>query len=433
MAEEWKRTSEELLAFIGESPSPWHAVESCRSRLEASGFRELNERDSWQVAPGGSYYIVRDGSSIIAFKVGDRPEAGWRIIGAHTDSPGLRLKPNAAQRRADTLCLGVEIYGGPIIASFADRDLRLAGRVWVENQGALTPRLLDTERPWARLPTPAIHLNREVNEQGLRFDPQEELYLVVRPLRDDEDPDAVFRGMLAAELDVSPEAIRSWELGVADSQPGSFFGDGDAYLASSQLDNLASCHAGLTALLEAEEVEGIAVCAFFDHEEIGSQSYKGADGRFLPDTLERVAAALDLQHEEARMRARGWLLSADMSHAYHPNFMRYYDEAHAVRLNGGPVIKINVKQRYATDGYGEAYFCALCRAEGVPYQVYSHRNNLPCGSTIGPISASRLGIRTVDIGNPMWSMHSLRESAGAKDHEMMIRVLRRFYSDRNNA
>lgn len=428
-----RQAASDLLSYIGQSPSPWHAVESCRSRLERAGFEALDEADAWQVQPGRAYYVVRDGSSIIAFRTGRGAiaEHGVRVIGAHTDSPGFRVKPNAAHERGHLQRVAVEIYGGPIIATFADRDLTLAGRVLVDGEAGIESRLVHFREPLLRLPTPAIHLNREVNSQGLRFEPHDELPLLISADQVGLPAAERFRALLAERCGgVEPAAISSWELAVADTQPGAFFGASREFIASPQLDNLASCHAGLEALLSVESPEGLTVCAFFDHEEVGSQSFKGADGTFLSDVLTRVFAGLGADDETRRRAlARGMVLSVDMAHAWHPNFTRYYDDEHRVYVNDGPVIKINAKQRYATDGVGEAFVAGLAERVNVPVQKYIHRNNLPCGSTIGPITAARLGIRSVDLGNAMWSMHSLRESAGAADQKMMIDLLTAFFRD----
>lgn len=429
---ELRAAAESLLEYIGSSPSPWHAVQRSVVELEKAGFQALSEGAPWELRAGGAYYVVRDGSSIIAFRIGkgDVAAQGIRIVGAHTDSPGFRVKPHGAHGRGAFTRLAVEVYGGPILATFADRDLTLAGRVITEEGGELRPRLVHFRKPLLRLPNLAIHMNREVNEQGLRFEPHEELPLVLELAREELPPEQRFRQLLGEELAVDGAVIRSWELAVADTQPGAFFGPEEEFIASPQLDNLASCHAGLKALLAADDPAGITMCAFFDHEEVGSQSYKGADGSFLPDVLARIAAALGLSDEaKRRALANGLVLSADMAHAWHPSFGRFYDELHQVQLNGGPVIKINAKQRYSTDAVGEAYVEQLAARVGVPCQKYIHRTNLPCGSTIGPITAARLGMRTVDIGNAMWSMHSLRESAGAHDHGMMIRLLTEFFRD----
>ena len=430
-------TAQGLIDFIDAAPSPWHAVALMERRLREHGFTELDERDAWTIDAGGRHYVIRDDSSIIAFTVGGGALArdGFRVIGAHTDSPGFRVKPSGGQERGRQTGVGVELYGAPIVATFADRDLTLAGRVMVrDGSGGISRHLYRHTRPLLRLPNPAIHLNRSVNEEGLKFDLQEELGLILGTLQQELPAAEQFRRQLAQTLDVDPQGISAWELAVADTQPGAFFGLEQEFIANSQLDNLASCHAGLDALIEAAdkaEFGGVAVCAFFDHEEIGSRSFKGADGSFLPDALMRIAEARDLGAADYRRAlAASLVVSADMAHAFHPSFARYYDAANAVELNGGPVIKINANQRYATDGVAEAVFETLCRETDVPCQKYVHRNDLPCGSTIGPITAARIGMRCADVGNAMWSMHSLRESAGTRDHLAMIRVMRHFLGRR---
>lgn len=421
-----------LLHFIDDSPSPWHAAAQAVTMLETAGYQPLDESASWTLESGGRYYVLRDGSSLVAFQMGGRPpeDSGFRIVGAHTDSPGFRVKPQGAHAAGRLLRLGVEVYGGPILATFADRDLTLAGRVRLRIQGRWEERLVAFPQPLVRLPNVAIHLNRDVNEQGLRLERQNHLQLVLSAAREALPPEQAFRELLAQELEVGADAVRSFELAVADTQPGAFWGAAAEFIANSQLDNLASSHAALTALLETDRPEATAVCALFDHEEVGSESYKGAGGTFLRDVLQRVAASSG-KGAEAPPRAyrRSVLLSADMAHAYHPSYPQLYDDQHRVEVNAGPAIKINANQRYATESIGESYFAQLCEEAGVPWQRYVHRNDLPCGSTIGPISAAKLGIRTVDIGNPMWAMHSVRESAGAYDHDYLTRVLGRFYAD----
>ncbi|HET8700296.1 MAG TPA: M18 family aminopeptidase [Nitrococcus sp.] len=422
-----------LLGFIDDSPSPWHAAERMAGALAAAGFVALRETQPWKLQPGMGYYVIRGGSSIIAFRLGARPlqGTGLRIAAAHTDSPGLRIKPAGESIRGAMAMLGVEVYGGPILASFADRDLTLAGRVLMHTGSGLEERLYRHPTALVRLPNLAIHMNRTVNDEGLRFDLQEQLPLILEYSEASQAPtESRFRERLAGWLDIPLQSLKSWELAVADTQPGAFFGPAEEFIAASRLDNLASCHAALEALLAVEPVSGLALIACFDHEEVGSGSYHGAAGSFLPDTLAAIAASLGADAMDLRRElASGWLVSADMAHAYHPNFPAYYDEANAPRVNAGPVIKLNAKQRYATDAVGDAYFQALCEQAGVPWQRYVHRTNLPCGSTIGPICATRLGLRTVDVGAPMWSMHSIRESAGAFDHGHMIRALSAFFAE----
>ena len=419
-----------LLEFIDASPSPWHAGATLASRLEAAGFSPLDERDAWSLQAEGQHYVIRGASSLIAFRVGrsNPAAAGFRILGAHTDSPGLRLKPKGAHVTDGLLRLGVEVYGGPILATFTDRDLGLAGRLCVRTPTGIDTRLIRFDGPMARLPNLAIHMNRKVNEDGLKLNKQTELPLILGNLPADTPSAAdALLNLLAARADCRPEDLISFELNVHDTQPGAFWGLDGEFIADSQIDNLSSCHAGLTALLAAQPAASTTVCAFFDHEEIGSESCKGADGCFLSDVLERISVSLAEQREDYRRAlARSELISADAAHAYHPNFPGAYEPLHGIRVNGGPAVKVNVNQRYATDGPGEAHFIQLCRDAGVACQTYVHRTDLGCGSTIGPMTAARLGIPTVDCGVPMWAMHSARESAGVADQLAFTRVLTRF-------
>ncbi|MBK5912957.1 M18 family aminopeptidase [Rhodocyclus purpureus] len=416
----------DLIDFIDASPSPWHAVASCAQRLSAQGFMRLDEGERWQLTPGSRHYVVRGGSSIIAFVVGSEPlvEQGFRIVGAHTDSPGLRVKPRPALGSDGLLRLAVEVYGGPILATFTDRDLSLAGRVVVNSEAGPQTRLLRFDQPLLRLPNLAIHMNREVNEKGLKLDKQTELPLILAGLGDGEDAEACLRRLLADAADVEPGELLSWELAVYDVQGGSLWGAADEFVAASRLDNLASCHAALSALLANPQPQATTVTACFDHEEVGSESAAGAGGSFVADVLTRIAAQAGLDEEDRRRSlARSFLVSADMAHAYQPNFPSAYEPGHKVLVNGGPVIKSNANHRYTTDAETAARFIALCAKAGVPCQHYAHRGNLGCGSTIGPIVAARLGIASVDVGSPLWAMHSLRESAGADDQAWMIAAL----------
>ena len=424
-----------LLDFIDASPSPWHAVKSIETRLSAVQFVKLDETAKWDVQPGGRYYVIRDDSSIIIFVLGQKPlpETGFKIIGAHTDSPGLRIKPNAATGADGLLRLGVEVYGGPILATFTDRDLSLAGRIsYKDDKNNLISQLVKFDRPLLRLPNLAIHMNRAVNEGGLKLHKQNELPLILSAWAEGSLPHVYFSELLQQQSGCYTERILSWELAVHDAQKGVFWGGNSEFYADSQLDNLASCHAALQALLDDVTLEGdnTLVCAFFDHEEIGSASSKGADGSFLTDVLQRIALSSESNREDfARTLAQSFIISADMAHAYQPNFPLAYDPDHKVTVNKGPVIKVNANQRYSTESVSQAMFVDWCEQAGVPYQTYSHRSDLGCGSTIGPITSARLGIRSVDVGSPLWAMHSIRESAGVLDHGYMISVMKRFFAD----
>ncbi len=427
---------EDLLHFIDASPSPWHVVQTIEQRLQAAAFSALPEQDCWRLEAGGRYYVIRDESSIILFVVGRRPlaQSGFRIVGAHTDSPGLRIKPNPVLDSDGLLRLAVEVYGGPILATFSDRDLSLAGRLcYRDDRKHIASRLVHVDRPLLRLPHLAIHMNRKVNEDGLKLDRQKELPLLFTTAAEQQLPRQLFLSILEQYTGIEAERILSWDLNVYDTQKGECWGGDRQFIADSQLDNLASCHAALMAMLDPDSLasDHTLVCAFFDHEEIGSTSRIGADGSLLPDTLERIALAQDLGRSDLhRAMARSFLVSADMAHAYQPNFPTAFEPEHRVGVNQGPVIKINANQRYSSESVSEAMFISWCEQAGIPYQKYSHRSDIPCGSTIGPISAAKLGIRSVDVGNPMWAMHSVRESAGALDHEYLIRVLKKFFASR---
>lgn len=431
-----KQSVQHLLTFIDASPSPWHAVAAIETALKAFQFVRLDETNKWSLQPGGRYYVVRDDSSMVFFVLGHKAlvESGFKIVGAHTDSPGFRIRPNAATVNAGGIArLGVEIYGGPILATFTDRDLSLAGRVcYIDEQENLAHKRVRFDQPLVRLPNLAIHMNRGVNDEGLKLHKQNELPLLFAQLTDEQLPQPYFLALLEQAAGIDAERLLSWDLAVYDTQKGTFWGANDEFYANSQIDNLASCHAGLQALLDdtvLNNTESTLVCAFFDHEEVGSESHVGAAGSFLTDILQRISMAMSSEREDfARALARSFLISADMAHAYQPNFPSAYDADHKVFVNKGPVIKSNASRRYSSESISTAQFIRWCEEAGIPYQRYSHRSDLPCGSTIGPIASAKLGIRSVDVGCPMWAMHSIRESAGVQDHAYMIKVLRQFFS-----
>jgi len=421
-----RTAAHELINFIDASPSPWHVVSSVEARLLAQGFTRLEEGERWQLAPAGRYYVVRGGASMIAFVLGSQSpaEAGFRIVGAHTDSPGLRLKPKATLTGDGVTRLGVEVYGGPILATFTDRDLSLAGRVVLRTAAGQETRMLRFERPLVRLPNLAIHMNRDVNEQGLKLNKQTELPLILGQLREGDDAEAQLRKLLADAVQADAADLLGWDLTVYDVQKGCLWGANEEFIASRQLDNLASTYAALTALIATKQPTATCVTAFFDHEEIGSESATGAGGSFAIDVLTRISLQAELDEEDRRRAmARSFFISADMAHAYNPNFPAAYEPNHKVMVNGGPVIKTNVNQRYTTNAETAARFMGFCEKAGVPYQQYAHRSDLGCGSTIGPVVAAQLGVASVDVGSPMWAMHSARESAGVHDHAYMIAAL----------
>lgn len=426
-----RETAQDLLNFIDASPSPWHAVQSTVQRLNQAGYKELAETQTWQLHAGGKYYVTRGGASVIAFTIGQQAIAntGFRMVGAHTDSPGLRLKPHAAYSSDSLIRIGVEVYGGPILATFTDRDLSIAGRVVARTANGTETLLVKFDNALMRLPNLAIHMNREVNDKGLKLNKQTELPLLFAE-DNGTDADQQLLGHIAKHLNIQADSILTFELNVYDTQKGIIWGANQEFIANSQLDNLASCHAAVTALVDTDLPDSTVICALFDHEEVGSESATGASGSLLADVTKRICASQNLD-EEARLRAlaNSFFISADMAHAYHPNHPSAYEPCHHAKVNHGPVIKTNANQRYSTNAETAAHFITLCERAKVPYQQYAHRTDLGCGSTIGPIIASGLGIASVDVGSAMWAMHSIRESAGVLDQSYMIAVLQEHYKN----
>jgi aspartyl aminopeptidase len=415
---------QDLGAYVTASPSSFHAVAEAARRLTAAGFRSLAETDKWEGGTG-RYFVIRDGA-LIAWHVPDAAgvTTGFHILGAHTDSPSFKLKPKPTTGKYGWLQAGVEVYGGPLLNSWLDRELALAGRLTLRDG---SEHLVATG-PLLRFPQLAIHLDRAVNE-GLTLDKQRHM----NPVWGLGDPAAEdLLGLLASHADVDPGAIGGFDVVVADTQEPRIFGARGEFFASGRLDNLSSVHAGLTALLDAAEngpSDGpIAVLAAFDHEEVGSGSRSGASGPFLEDMLLRISLGLGAGTEERlRALASSFCVSADAGHAVHPNYAERHDPANLPVLNRGPLLKINANQRYTTDAPGAAYWASLCRDSGVPYQEFVSNNVMPCGSTIGPLTATRLGIRTVDVGTPLLSMHSARELCGVEDPGYLARATAAFF------
>lgn len=412
----------DLLAFVDASPSPYHAVAEMVRRLEAAGFRGLDERERWSLSAGDARYVVRDGGSIVAFRLGRQApsDSGFRLIGAHSDSPTLKVRPVADVRRQGYRQVGVEPYGGVLLHTWLDRDLTLAGRLTLRDGRDLSSRLVHLDGPLLRIPSLAIHLFRELREEGLRLDPQRHVVPIWGPEEREGIIDAV-----ATAAGVRREAVLGWDLVTADTQPSALGGADAAYVFAPRLDNLASCHAAVRALTAAEGADATQVIVANDHEEVGSGSAEGASGPFLSDVLHRVTAVVEGADPQAfgMATARSWLVSSDMAHAVHPNYAERHEVEHRPRLGGGPVIKVNANQAYATDAGSTGWFAARAADVGVDVQHFATRADLPCGSTIGPLTATRLGIPTVDVGNPMLSMHSCREQAAAADVAPMIAVL----------
>lgn len=427
------KTIGDLLSFIDNCPTPFHAVKESKERLIDKGFKELFEIESWDLSLGGRYFTTRNDSSIIAFKIGGKaPQTtGYKIIGAHTDSPNLKLKPNSVYEKSGYLQLGVEVYGGVLLSAWTDRDLSLAGRVVLrESKNQLITRLVKIDRPLLRVPQLAIHLNRQVNEKGLLLNKQTHMPPVFALIDEKLGGDCPLKKLISKELDVKCEDIVGLELSLFDIQKGTLSGLNNEFVHTARLDNLASCHAALMALEDGNaHDESTQVIVFYDNEEIGSESRQGAGSPFLKDVLERIQGNFE-ETREAYLRAisKSFFISADMAHAIHPNYSDMHEPRHMPRINKGPVIKVNASQRYATDAETSAHFELLAEKAKVSLQTFVTRSDLGCGSTIGPITAANLGIKTIDIGNPMLSMHSIREMAGTKDHWDLIRVFLEYFN-----
>ena len=413
-----------LLEFIDRSPTPFHAVQEITNTLSNKDFIEIKETDAWRLKPNGRYFLTRNDSSLIAFVVGSKPE--FKIIGAHTDSPNLRLKPQAVYAKNGYLQLGVEVYGGVLLSTWTDRDLSLAGRVVLAGKKNPSTKLVRFKQALLRIPQLAIHLNRNVNKKGLILNEQNHLPPIFS-MQNKSAPDEVLKKMVARELKCKPVNIMGLDLSLYDTQPGALAGAEREFIFSGRLDNLASCHSAMHALTGSTMKDpATRVIAFYDHEEVGSESAQGAGSPFLKDVLERIILS-EKREGFLRAMANSFFISADMAHAIHPNYSEMHDNQHMPIINGGPVIKSNAGQRYATDAMSSVWFESLCKKAGIPVQKFVVRSDLGCGSTIGPITAANLGVRTVDIGNPMLSMHSIREMAGANDHELLIRAFKEFF------
>lgn len=452
MTEELKY-AQEFVDFVNSSPTPYHVVNSVKSILKSGGFKELSEREVWNITnldKNGKYYVTRNASSLIAFTIGGEYQEGdgFAIIGAHTDSPCLRIKPISNRTNEGFIQIGVEQYGGLIAHTWFDRDLSIAGRVYVNEDGKFVPKLVKIDKPLLRIPTLAIHLDRTANTK-FEFNKEDKLIPIAGQVEHShscaDDPDLQLSKeqfqsvqsvitrhnsdlikLIAKELDVKPTQIEDFELVLFDTQKSTIGGLNDEFIFSPRLDNQESCFCAATGLVESAETlssqKGIRVISLFDHEEIGSASAQGADSSFLPDILQRLATSSGY----FPAISKSFLLSSDMAHGVHPNYTSNYESKNKPELNKGPVIKVNANQRYSTNSPGIVLLKKIGEDNQIPLQLFVVRNDSPCGSTIGPILASKLGIRTLDLGNPQLSMHSIRETGGSFDIKKLIQLFKGF-------
>lgn len=413
---------QKLLDFIEQSPSCYHVVENFAATLRAQGYTQLREADEWRILPGGRYFVTRNGSSILAFRVPKAEPSGFALAAAHSDSPTFKLKENP-EKAGTYVQLSTEKYGGMLIAPWFDRPLSIAGRVLAEENGRLVTKLVNLDRDLLVIPSVAIHMNRAAND-GMKYLANVDTL----PLYGEAGAAGSLMKLVAEAAGVKQEAILGHDLYLYVRGRGTVLGAEQAFVLSPKLDDLACAYGCMQGFLEAGESAAIPVCCVFDNEEVGSETKQGAASNLLRDTLRRVCYALG--YDEARylrLLAQSFMVSADNGHAVHPNHPEYSDPGNSPVLNGGVVIKFNANQRYTTDGVSCAVFKAVCQRAGVPVQVYANRSDLPGGSTLGSISNARVAVRTVDIGLAQLAMHSCVETAGAKDIAALVCAMQAFF------
>ncbi|MPQ43378.1 M18 family aminopeptidase [Clostridium tarantellae] len=421
-----------LIDFLYNSPTAFQAVENIEEILELKGFKELKENEKWHLEPKGKYFVTKNNSAIVAFQIGsgDLSEYGFKIIGAHTDSPGFRIKPNSDITVENTyIKLNTEVYGGPILNTWFDRPLALAGRVTLLSDNPLKPinKFINIKKPILIIPNLAIHMNREINE-GVKIDRQKDTLPLLALVKETLEKNNYLLNLLAQELGCERTNILDFELCPYEFEKGCLMGLNNEFISAGRLDNLAMVHAGIKALIDTEANLATNIMMCFDNEEVGSSTKQGGDSNFLSIVLERINIALGKNREDFfRALAESFMISADLAHAVHPNKGEMHDPTVRPVLNGGPVIKIAASQSYTSDSDSSAVYEAICRRAGVNVQKFVNRSDLRGGSTIGPISSTHLPIRSVDIGTPILAMHSIRELGTVKDHCDCIKSFEEFY------
>ena len=430
---EKNKFAEELIDFIYESPTAFHATETVKKMLVGNGFLEIFEGDKWNLVEGGRYFFIKNNSALMAFVVGtgDLGQEGFRIIGAHTDSPSFRIKPSPELNAEGTyIRLNTEVYGGPIINTWLDRPLALAGRVTLKSDNLMKPRvsLVNINRPILIIPNLAIHMNRNVNK-GVELNKQKETLPLLTLVNEKFEKEDLLVKLVADELKVAPSDILDFELFLYEYEKGTIMGLNKELISSSRLDDLSMVHAGIVALINSKTNKATKVMACFDNEEIGSKTKQGAGSPILASTLERIALSLGKEREDYfRTLSNSFLISADLAHAVHPNYGEKADPVNRPTINKGPVIKLSANQKYTSDSFSVAVYESICKAAGIPVQKFVNRSDEVGGSTIGPISSGYINIDSVDMGSPILAMHSIRELAGVEDHSLTEKSFEAFYN-----
>ena len=410
-----------LMAFIDNSPTPFHAVQAICVELESAGYARLDETQQWTLRRGGRYYVTRNRSSVIAFRLPEKGFSHFQIVASHSDSPCFKLKPNARKASQGCALLNVEKYGGMLMSTWLDRPLSVAGRLILKTERGLETVLVDVDRNLAMIPNVPIHFNRDAND-GVKWNPQVDL----SPIYGMEGADCM--DVVAEAAGVDPSSVAGADLYLYNRDRASLFGAEEAFIAAPRLDDLECAYTSLQALLGSAETEHIDMLCVFDNEEVGSGTKQGADSTMLADTLRRIATALGAGDQALQAAiAKSFMISADNAHAVHPNHPEKYDEQNQVAMNGGVVVKSNASQRYVSDGLSIAVFERICERAGVPTQRFANRSDIPGGSTLGNISNAHVSMNAVDIGLAQLAMHSALETAGARDVGHMVRALTAFY------
>jgi len=421
-----------LIDFIDESPSSFHATKNVEDILIKKGFKKLNLQDRWDLEKEGKYYTIKNNSAIVGFEIGkgEIEKDGFNLIGAHTDSPGFKIKPNPEMVVENKyLKLNTEVYGGPILNTWFDRPLSIAGRVSLKTDNPLEPKelLVDIEDPITTIPNLAIHMNRKVNE-GIKINPQSDTLPLVSNINGNFEKNNFLINLIAEKLDIKIDDILDFELFLYGTEKGSLIGLNKEFISIGKLDNLAMIHAGLYGLVDGKVGMATNVLVCFDNEEVGSRTKQGAASPMLRTVLERISLAMDKDKEDYyRALSNSFMISADQAHALHPNNTEKYDPTNKPIMNEGPTIKLAANQAYTTDNFSSAVYEGICKSIDVPVQKFVNRSDAQGGSTIGPISSSQLDIVSIDIGNPILAMHSIRELGGVLDHYNIYKSFKEFY------
>ena len=424
--------AKELIDFIYESPTAFHAVDSIKKILDSNGFTELKEEDRWELKKSGKHYTIKNHSALIAFVVGNEKveDKGFRIIGAHTDSPTFRVKP-AAEMTAENhyVKLNTETYGGPILSTWMDRPLSVAGRVAIKGDEVFSPtiKLVNIRKPIMIIPNLAIHMNRDVN-LGVELNKQKDMLPLMAIINEELEKDNYLINAIAKELDIKPSNIIDFDLFLYEFEKGTIMGLNDEFISSPRLDDLAMVHAGITAISKSAISGSTNVMVCFDNEEVGSTSKQGADSQLLSNVLERIVLSMGGDREDFfRAISKSFMISADLAHAVHPNVSEKHDPQNRPLINKGPTIKVSANMKYTTDSNSSSIYAQICSNANIPYQWFVNRSDEKGGSTIGPISSSHLDIKCVDMGTPILAMHSARELGGVLDHTYVTKSFEEFY------